>query len=438
MSSPGQKRGSCGHAMASFDGHAFCARCRDKKKGEDPCIKNPESECNFCSILTPEQLLQLSTPSYRLKKEKREAKKMDSTPSKDSTLVGPSSVAVLGPVEPTTSSSPAVPEKKSKKDKASSSSSKAKKLTKSAEDSKFDELDKKWTDRFNKLEALLLAKSLQPVDQLTFSAAVKVPPSCSPPATVNKDSEPFFQPVSSGRTGTDSSVSLHQSASQPGSETTTTSSKRTGKDTSASQHLSPSQLVTDQKSARPSSPGRTGKDSASEHRPASQPSSDRHRPVSHTGTDPSFRHSTDSKARSDRPRSTLATDSGSPSLHRQRRDSSSSGSSASASDYSDRPPVDLYAEEGELSEDQDCTTNEPDQAISEEQTYRETMSGIRSYMGWSNIPELDSATTGSDDNPFSGPKSSAPGKVSVHMPTEEWLCKKLSKLNITLVEGYPS
>ena len=83
-------------------------------------------------------------------------------------------------------------------------------------------------------------------------------------------------------------------------------------------------------------------------------------------------------------------------------------------------------------------TNEPDQAISEEQTYRETMSGIRSYMGWSNIPELDSATTGSDDNPFSGPKSSAPGKVSVHMPTEEWLCKKLSKLNVTLVEGYPS
>ena len=267
---------------------------------------------------------------------------MDSTPSKDSTLVDPSSVAVLGPVEPTTSSSPAVPEKKPKKDKASSSSSsKAKKPTKSAEDSKFDELDKKWTDRFNKLEALLLAKSLQPVDQPTFSAAVKVPPSRSPPATVNRDSEPFFQPVSSGRTGTDPSVILHQSASQPGSETTTTSSKRTGKDTSASQHLSPSQLVTDQKSARSSSPGRTGKESASEHRPASQPSSDRHHPVPHTGTDPSFRRSTDSKARSDRPRSTLATDSGSPSLHRQRRDSSSSGSSVAAQSQLPTTPTDL-------------------------------------------------------------------------------------------------
>ena len=221
MSSPGQKRGSCGHAMASFDGHAFCARCRDKKKGEDPCVKTPESECNFCAILTPEQIQQLSTPSYRLKKEKREAKKMDSTPSKDSTLVNPASVSVLGPVEASSSSSPAVPEKKNKKDKPSSSS-KSKKPTKSVEDSKFDELDKKWTDRFNKLEALLLAKSLQPVDQPTFSASVRVPPSHSPLSTVTRDSEPFFQPLPSGRTGTDSSVLEHQSASQPGSETTST------------------------------------------------------------------------------------------------------------------------------------------------------------------------------------------------------------------------
>ena len=42
-------------------------------------------------------------------------------------------------------------------------------------------------------------------------------------------------------------------------------------------------------------------------------------------------------------------------------------------------------------------------------------------MGWSNIPDLDSATTGSDDNPFSGPKASVPGKVSLQMPTEDWL-----------------
>ena len=113
-------------------------------------------------------------------------------------------------------------------------------------------------------------------------------------------------------------------------------------------------------------------------------------------------------------------------------------SSEAGSDFSDRPSVDLYAEEGELSKDQDLNVTEPDQALNEEQTYRETVRGIRLYMGWSNIPDLDSATTGSDDNPFSGPKASVPGKVSVQMPMEDWLCKKLSKLNITLVEGYSS
>ena len=89
MSSPGQKRGSCGHAMASFNGHVFCARCRDKKKGEDPYVKSPESEYNFCIVLTPNQVAQLSTPSYRLKNEKREAKKMEVTPSKDSRSLDP-------------------------------------------------------------------------------------------------------------------------------------------------------------------------------------------------------------------------------------------------------------------------------------------------------------------------------------------------------------
>ena len=91
-------------------------------------------------------------------------------------------------------------------------------------------------------------------------------------------------------------------------------------------------------------------------------------------------------------------------------------------------------EEGELSEDQNLIVTEPDQFL---RTYRETMRGIRSYMGWSNIPDMDSTNTASD-NPFSSLKATVPGKVSVQMPMEDWLCRKLSKLNITLVEGYPS
>ena len=105
---------------------------------------------------------------------------------------------------------------------------------------------------------------------------------------------------------------------------------------------------------------------------------------------------------------------------------------------SDNPPLDLYTEEGELSEDPDQPVPDPDQPVSEEQNYRDTMQGIRSFMGWSHIPELDSTASTSDDNPFAGPKTVTPGKVSVKMPTEDWLCRKLAKLNLTLVEGYPS
>ena len=113
-----------------------------------------------------------------------------------------------------------------------------------------------------------------------------------------------------------------------------------------------------------------------------------------------------------------------------RKDTSSSESDAD-SVTSDRPPVGLYPEEGELSVDHDVSLTDPDQSLSEEQSYRETMRGIRSYMGWNHILDLDSGTKSSDDNPFAGPKLQTPGKVSVALPTDEWLCNKLSKLNLT-------
>ena len=59
-------------------------------------------------------------------------------------------------------------------------------------------------------------------------------------------------------------------------------------------------------------------------------------------------------------------------------------------------------------------------------------------MGWTHVPDIDSGAKTSDDNPFAGPKLQTPGKVSVNLPTDEWLCNKLSKLNLTLVQGYPS
>ena len=58
-------------------------------------------------------------------------------------------------------------------------------------------------------------------------------------------------------------------------------------------------------------------------------------------------------------------------------------------------------------------------------------------MGWNQVPEFDSSSA-QDDNPFAGTKSQQPGKVSVKVPVDDWLCRKFEKLNITVQEGYPS
>ena len=155
------------------------------------------TDCNFCLASTPEQRAQISTLSYKLRKEKWEAKKAETaTPTKDtSELVDSASVSVIWVVgqqesvkSPSTSSEP--PEKKSKK-KNLNLASKAKKSTESSStDTKIAELDQKWLDRFIQLEALLLARTLQPA----FSSEVKVTPPHSPPANIPRDSGPFFQP----------------------------------------------------------------------------------------------------------------------------------------------------------------------------------------------------------------------------------------------------
>ena len=121
-----------------------------------------------------------------------------------------------------------------------------------------------------------------------------------------------------------------------------------------------------------------------------------------------------------------------------KKETSLSSDSESDSLSSDRPPVDIFPEEGELSEDQEANLSDHDQSLSEEQSYRETMRGIRCFMNWSHISDIDSGATTSEDNPFSGPKMHTPGKVSVTLPTDEWHCKKMSKLNLTLTHGYPT
>ena len=355
--------------MAGFDLHSFCACCRDKKKGKDPCVEKPNVECQLCKALTPEQASLLATPSYKLKKEKRD--KAESTPSKkDSssstlvtlspTLVDPARVSVIRAVDgQDTGLSAQRAEKKKKVEDPRSIKPKLSTSTAAAvsTDQKFQEMDQKWSDRFNRLEALLLAKTLdRPQQEPTFST-VKVVSTHSPPANVTR-SEPFINP-----------------ADQPFTQT------------------------------------------------SDLPATSSDRPAVGATTDPPA-----SSKKADRPSTSSA-------FQPTRKNTSDSESD---SEQSDRPPLDIFVEEGELSDDPDAISNDPEQSLSEEQSYRETMRGIRNYMGWTHIPDMESAAVSSDDNPFAGPKMQTQGKVSVQLPTDEWLCRKISKLNLTLTDGYPS
>ena len=109
--------------------------------------------------------------------------------------------------------------------------------------------------------------------------------------------------------------------------------------------------------------------------------------------------------------------------------------------FSDR--ASSLADEGEVSDMESTGPDreellDVDQELTAEETYQETLRGVRSFMAWNDIPEFDSSSSSQDDNPFIGSKSSHTSKVSVKVPVDEWLCRKMEKLNITVQEGYPS
>ena len=170
--------------MAGFDHHSVCARCRDKKKGSDPCTKTPPEDCQHCDALTPDQRTQIATPS-----QKTEPKHSSKSTKSEKSVKQSSN-------RPATTSSESRP---------SSSST----------NTKLVDMDKKWAERFNRLEALFLAKTVDPPRDPVFST-VKVTPAHAPPANVVR-TDPFIKPQTqtsqptdpAGDSATDSS--LHKS-----------------------------------------------------------------------------------------------------------------------------------------------------------------------------------------------------------------------------------
>ena len=58
-------------------------------------------------------------------------------------------------------------------------------------------------------------------------------------------------------------------------------------------------------------------------------------------------------------------------------------------------------------------------------------------MEWKQVPEFKSSASLVDDNHFAGSRTQLTGKVSVNVLEDEWLCRKMEKLNVTIMEGYP-
>ena len=377
--------------MANFNSHSVCARCREKSKGSDPCISH--NDCTACNSLTEEQCLQLSAHSYRLKKEKRELKKSTNTPTKDSassSLIDPSSVMVVGAVDaqgivqfPGLSSDkkkkkPNPAEKKSsnqhpKSGKEKPSKSLVPQSHRSSADTRIKELYLKWSESFNRLEALLLAQTLDEPEP-TF-APVKVTPTHSTPVGTVKSSESFIRPADRPQ-HSDLSSNDHSPRRQSTDKLLTSSSKK-----------------------QPSSDLHGGVQIASKSQSTSKLPKEKsfiNSPTDLTGTHSPAPHQVSSKSSS------------APAG----RQSSASMDTDSDSDYSDRLPVDIFVGEGELSDqDQDAAANDPDQALSQDQNYKETMRRIRSYMKWTHIRDMDTATSTSGDNLFAGPKTQPKGKV---------------------------
>ena len=413
MSSPGQKRGSCGHVMALFDNHKKCARCHEKGVGDDPCVK--KLDCQICKALTPAQVQQLATPTYRSRKERGEQKKSEVSSDATPTLVDTPEVTLLGRVSTDKPSSVESTPKKKKRSDASPKSSKRRHSSKPTSDD-LKLLDDKWSERFSRLEALLLNKSF----------AVPVRP-VYPSAVVTRE-HPFFDQgasssvMSTGLVTEGTGSSLVQTTGEA-AQSTATQSLLGVPGTNAVRDVSKSATrpvqgpgtsdVATQPFQAPGAEVATQPSQASGAGTATQP-------TQAPGAGPEV----------------LPTGIDSTQLNQLLpgvRPDEFAGESESEAEMDGEPASPTSGNvQGELPEDS------TDQDLSEDANYRETIRGVRSFMGWHQIPDYDSTSSSLDDNPFAGSRANPTGKVYVKLPVDEWLCRKFEKLNVTVAEGYPS
>ena len=301
----------------------------------------------------------------------------------------PADVSVLGRVHKESDGSSA--SKKKRVDPSPTPKASSKKKSSSSSKSRSDDikdLDEKWSERFSRLEVMLVSKMF----------AVPVNPVQNPPSVVTSD-QPFLDP-GTPTTGFSSGVTVGGTGSSFVQTTGEAAVMKEAVNKSATRPVEgPGTDVIQQNATRPVEAPGAGT--------ATQP-------VEAPGAGPEV----------------LPTGTSSAALHAELTGSDSE------EEFQSEPgsPVDGNVQDGSP----DLTRDESaDQELSEESTYRETIRGVRSFMGWHQIPEFDIVSY-TDDNPFAGSRVKPTGKVSVKLPVDNWLCRKMEKLNLTVAEGYPS
>ena len=156
--------------MAPFDHHDKCARCREKKVGQDPCVLG--NDCLICEGFSDLQKEKLATPSYKIRKER-----------KAGLLVFPKEMTVLGSLDDEQSSvdSSAHPSAQAPASASPSASHSQSFVTAQ----QFEAMNDKWADQFARFEALLSRGSVFTTPKTAVSSL---------PSHMLVSSQPFINP----------------------------------------------------------------------------------------------------------------------------------------------------------------------------------------------------------------------------------------------------
>ena len=400
MASPGQRRGNCGHIMAGFDGHKKCARCRDKKLGDDPCVK--DQVCSICDSFTEQQLAMLSTPQYKIRKDK-----------KSGLLVSPSKVTVVGVVnqeelggDDKELDDVPVLDSGSGEQQVFSVSHHTPEDSVSKRD--FDTLSNQLEEKFARFEALSTRTNIFSTPKAPVSAG-----------SITTSEQPFFNPSEPGATGQVRPLAADGQNLQGKDK----KNKGTGKKVKKTK-VAPTTTVVSEAPA-------PVKDQTVN---ISLPSQKHDEPVEVDAPVPgpvlSLTSGVDSTPK---PATSIFT----TLPHTTTGISGASQSCFNEQDVSDvdsNPEgSDKASDEGEISDSETTEQNE-------EMNYRETCRAVRAFLGWDHIPDFELSVSDGDrsDNPWKGKHPRKTGKVSGELPPDDWLCHKMEKLNCRVAEGYPS